>query len=115
MGVGKTIIFETAFHMHAAALQTEHEAGRAPEGQTYGPHLLVTLPILQDQSCGDFLKAFRGVRDYYIVNSTGRTTIPGAKAISKEEDWLDLVDQLYRNRFSPEVCILVYSGLLVPS
>ncbi|KUI64438.1 hypothetical protein VM1G_11233 [Cytospora mali] len=115
MGVGKTIIFETAFHMHAAALQRQHEKGEAPKGQTYGPHLLVTLPILQDQSCGDFLKPFRGVRDYIIVNSTGRTTIPGASAISKDDEWLDLMDQLYHARFTPEVMnttIIVSYGIM---
>lgn len=106
MGVGKTLIFETVFHARAVQQQLEHREGRAPKGQTYHPHLVVTQPILQDQSCADFLKAFKGIRTYYIFNSTGKSNLSGMKDVSvfhSDEDWDFLMRMVYEDRHDPEV------------
>lgn len=106
MGLGKTITFELAWHARARQLKRKTaEVDPANEGprRTYGPHLLVTPGDLVDAMVADCQSAFRGIREYVIINSTGRSSIPGAVVYSTAVDVVKFMRTVYDRRYDPEV------------
>lgn len=105
MGLGKTITFELSWHARARQLKEEASALGAGGGfrRTYGPHLLVTPGDLVDAMVADCQSAFRGIRRYVIINSTGRSGIPGAIVHSNTADVVKFMQSVYDRRYDVDV------------
>ncbi|KAK3382003.1 hypothetical protein B0H63DRAFT_217821 [Podospora didyma] len=106
MGLGKTITFELSWHVRARQLK-EAAATIIPSNREserkYGPHLLVTPGELVDAMVADCQNAFRGIREYVIINSTGRSSIPGATVYSTAADVVKFMRTVYDRRHDPSI------------
>jgi hypothetical protein len=114
MGLGKTITLELSWYVRVR--QLKQEAATAIPGdnesrRTYGPHLLVTPGDLVDAIVADCQNAFRGIREYVIINSTGRSSIPGVTVYSSVADVVKLMQTVYDRRHDPKVSINFASSL----
>ncbi|KAK0751902.1 hypothetical protein B0T18DRAFT_79517 [Schizothecium vesticola] len=106
MGLGKTITFELSWHVRARQLKeaaTTALPGDKESQRTYGPHLLVTLGDLVDAMVADCQSAFRGIRQYVIINSTGRSRIPGATVYSSTASVVEFMQTVYDRRHDPNI------------
>lgn len=108
MGLGKTITFELSWHVRARQLK-EAVAMAIPSDKeprrTYGPHLLITPGDLVDPMVADCQTAFRGIREYVIINATGRSSIPGATVHSSAANVVKFMQTVYDRRHDPNVSI----------
>lgn len=106
MGLGKTITFELSWHVRVRQLKeaaTTAIPGDKESQRTYGPHLLVTPGDLVDAMVADCQSAFRGIRQYVIINSTGRSRIPGATVYSSAASVVEFMQTVYDRRHDPNV------------
>lgn len=108
MGLGKTICGITTIYMRVRESVKQHEANTLPNGQEFKPSMWITRPELDAQSTADFLRAYVGLLDIFVIPSTAMKRFPDEVNVTRDKaEWARLTKKWYQNRFLPEVCELL--------
>lgn len=105
MGIGKTIEGSATIYLCIQYKINRYMGRRRSINITFWPSLWITLRELECQTLEDFMKGFKGLFKLYVLTASRKTNVypPEVTVINTPTQWKALVEELWENRYNPEV------------